>query len=185
MSLHQIDHTLRSATDDLDVRRLVRQSFTIMERGTLADFEAVVHPEAVNREARDEPVDCRGEGPAAFLATARWLHSAFADLTWDVHEVVVDGDLGVAHVTMRGRQHGPFVVYGDDGLPREAFPSRGRTLAVQQTHWFRIADGLVVEHWANRDDIGQAVQLGWLPPSPAFLVRMKRALRRARRTTRR
>jgi hypothetical protein len=40
----------------------------------------------------------------------------------------------------------------------------------------------VVEHWANRDDLGLAEQLGWIPPSPAFLLRgapIKRRLRRA------
>jgi hypothetical protein len=39
----------------------------------------------------------------------------------------------------------------------------------------------VIEHWANRDDIGTATQLGWVPPSPAYLVRMALATRRARR----
>ena len=37
-----------------------------------------------------------------------------------------------------------------------------------------------VEHWANRDDMGTAAQLGWVPPSPLYLLRMARAKRRAR-----
>ena len=48
-------------------------------------------------------------------------------------------------------------------------------------HWFRVADGKVIEHWANRDDLGTAMQLGWTPPSPLYLVRMLLATRRARR----
>jgi hypothetical protein len=28
-----------------------------------------------------------------------------------------------------------------------------------------MRDGLVVEHWANRDDLGMAMQLGWFDPS--------------------
>ena len=43
-------------------------------------------------------------------------------------------------------------------------------------------DDVVVEHWANRDDIGTAQQLGWIPPTPAFLLRARRAKRRHQRT---
>jgi hypothetical protein len=50
-----------------------------------------------------------------------------------------------------------------------------------QSHWFRIEDGKVIEHWANRDDLGQAKQLGWVPPAPAYLIRMARAKARAKR----
>ena len=48
-----------------------------------------------------------------------------------------------------------------------------------QTHWIRVAGGMVTEHWANRDDLGMAMQLGWAPPSPRYLLRMALAKRRA------
>jgi hypothetical protein len=64
-------------------------------------------------------------------------------------------------------------------------PPTGRRFATTQTHWFRISSGQVVEHWANRDDIGTAQQLGWVPPSPWFLLRSAMATRRARREPRR
>jgi hypothetical protein len=86
---------------------------------------------------------------------------------------------------MSGRQVGPMVSYDADGEVAEAFPSRGRRFASTQTHWFRIADGKVIEHWANRDDLATAAQLGWVPPSPGYLIRMARAKRRARRAARR
>ena len=62
-----------------------------------------------------------------------------------------------------------------------AFPPRGRTFTITQTHWFRMRDGRVAEHWANRDDLGMGQQLGWNPPTPLYLVRMLLATRRARR----
>ncbi|MDX6262968.1 MAG: hypothetical protein QOH84_4656, partial [Kribbellaceae bacterium] len=64
----------------------------------------------------------------------------------------------------------------------QAFPPTGKTFAVTQSHWFRLRDGKVIEHWANRDDLGQAMQLGWIPPTPVFLVKMTLALRKARRS---
>lgn len=161
--------------------QLCIRSVQIMSDGTLDDFAAVVHPEARNREAVDEPPAARGRGPAAFHATALWLREAYADLHWEVHDAVVQDDLVVLHTTMSGRQVGPFVTYGPDARPVQVFPPTGRSFATTQTHWFRLADGKVVEHWANRDDLGTAMQLGWVPPSPLYLVRMALAKRRARR----
>jgi hypothetical protein len=48
--------------------------------------------------------------------------------------------------------------------------------------WFRFEDGTVIEHWANRDDLGMGKQLGWVPPPPTYLIKMARAKRRAKRS---
>jgi predicted ester cyclase len=167
-----------------EAEALARRAIQIMADGTLADFEAVVHPAAVNREAQAEPPACRGAGPAAFFATALWLRAAYADLRWAIHDVVAAGDLVVLHATMSGRHVGPFVSYDAAGRPAQAFPPTGRTFATTQTHWLRLAGGQVIEHWANRDDLGTATQLGWAPPTPRYLVRMALATRRARRAAR-
>jgi hypothetical protein len=45
---------------------------------------------------------------------------------------------------------------------------------------FRFEHGKIAEHWANRDDLGQAAQLGWIPPTPLYLLRMAAAKRKAR-----
>lgn len=160
---------------------LARRSIEIMANGDLDDFVAVVHPQATNREAIQEPPACRGHGPEAFLAAAQWLRAAYADLRWDIHDVAVQDDLVAVHCTMHGRQVGAFVTYDADGRVERAFPPTGRSFATTQSHWFRIADGQVIEHWANRDDMGTAAQLGWVPPTPGFLLRSARASRRARR----
>jgi predicted ester cyclase len=165
----------------VDTKKLCVRSIELMASGTLSEFAEVVHPGATNREAKAEPPAARGVGPAAYFATAQWLRSAYADLAWQIHEVIAEGDLVVLHATMSGKQVGPFVTYGPDGLPAQVFPPTQKRFAVTQTHWFRIADGLVIEHWANRDDNGQAMQLGWVPPSPVYLVRMLLATRKAKR----
>ena len=156
-------------------------SIHAMGSGTLVDFEGLYTDDAVNREAKTEPPDTRGTGPAALYATARWLRTASSDLIWLVHDVAHDDDLVVVHATMSGRQTGPFVAYRPDGEIAAVFPPRGRTFAVTQTHWFRMRDGRVAEHWANRDDLGMGQQLGWNPPTPVYLARMLLATRRARR----
>jgi predicted ester cyclase len=98
-----------------------------------------------------------------------------------VHDIAHDRDLVVVHATMSGRQTGPFIAYRPDGQVDAAFPPRGRSFAVTQTHWFRMNHGRIAEHWANRDDVAMGRQLGWTPPTPLYAFRMLRATRRARR----
>jgi predicted ester cyclase len=156
------------------------RSIHLMGSGDLAELAAVYTADAVNRESRNEPPDTRGAGPAAMYATARWLRGAFSELGWEIHDAVQDGDLVVVHATMSGLQTGPFVAYGPDGAITAVFPPLGRRFACTQTHWFRMRDGKVAEHWANRDDLGMGQQLGWTPPSPPYIARMLLARRRTR-----
>lgn len=152
--------------------------------GTLDDLEVVVHPAAVNREAIAEPPAARAQGPVAFHATGEWLRAAFSDLSWTTEVSVVDGDVIATYGILSGRQTGPMVVWTPQGTIERAFASTGRSLAVRQAHFQRIDGELVIEHWAVRDDLGMATQLGWIPPSPRLLFRCARATRRARRAAR-
>lgn len=153
----------------------------IVAAGSREEFDRVIHPDAVNREAVAEPPAARQQGPAAFYAAAVWLRSAFSDLRFEVHEAVEQGDMVVLHSTMFGRHTGDFVTYRPDATVEAAMPPTGKTFAVSHTHWFRVRDGLVIEHWANRDDLDMAKQAGWIPPSPRFLLRAAIAKRRATR----
>jgi predicted ester cyclase len=159
--------------------RAVRQ-INVMATGTFEELAVLTHPEAVNREAVDEPPAASEPGAAGFWATALWLRAAFSDLAFEIHEVVEQDDLVVVHNTMSGRQTGDFATY-DHGRVKVVMPATGKEFASTQTHWVRFLDGLVVEHWANRDDLATAEQLGWVPPSPLFLLRQASATRRARR----
>ena len=151
--------------------------------GTLSDLEAVVDADAVNREAVDEPPATRDRGPRAFQATGEWLRAAFSDLRWETERSITEGDLVVTYGVMSGRHTGDFVVWSEDASVERVFVPTGRSFAVRQAHFQRVRDGRVVEHWAVRDDQGMALQCGWIPPTPAFLVRCALATRKARRTT--
>ena len=165
----------------MDARASAIGSLHAMADGTRADLVRLIHPEAVNREAVDEPPAASTPGPDGFWATALSLRAAFSDLAFAVHEVVVDGDLVVIHNTMSGQHTGDMVMYAK-GKVVQVMPPSGRRFASTQTHWVRMRDGQVVEHWASRDDIGAAQQLGWVPPTPRFLLRAWRAKRRHQRT---
>ena len=166
-----------------DVKSIAVRSIHAMANGSRTDFDAVIHPQAVDHENKVQPPASRVAGPAGFYATALWLRAAFADLHYDIHHVVADGHLVAVNSTMNGHHVEPIVLYTDAGQVDTAFPPTRKTFATTQSHWFRIQDGKVIEHWANRDDLGQAKQLGWLPPTPAYLIRMARAKGRAKRAT--
>jgi predicted ester cyclase len=110
--------------------------------------ERLVHPEYFSHEvAADRP-----GGPEGFKQTTRRLRRAFADLRIEPLDLIAERDRVVTRVRFSGRQVGPFA----------GMPVTGREFSVEHTHIFRILDGKIVEHWANRDDAGMMRQLGLL-----------------------
>jgi ketosteroid isomerase-like protein len=168
--------------DPVEAERLVREQFRIIETGDLERAAANVTPGYVNHRAIHEPLAARARGPEALAATASWLRRAFSDIRFEIDAVAVVGDRGVAWATMHATNSGPFVVHdAPDGSVTQVFPATGRQFAVRQVHWFRIENGAIAEHDAVRDDLGMSQQVGWIPPRPAFVVRMLLARRRERR----
>ena len=166
-------------TDQL--KDLAVRSIRIMEDGTREDFEEVLHPEFLNHEAKDEPPAARGGGPAAAYATGLWLRDAFADLRWEIHEVVAEGDLAAVHCTMSGRHVRTFVGYDEDAQVeggvsgnRQALRHHPDPLAA---HRRRPGDRALGQ--PRRPGHGVPARLG--APTPLYLLRSALAKRRARR----
>jgi predicted ester cyclase len=153
-----------------------------MASGDRADFDSMYHPEARDLENPVQPPTSRVPGPEGFWSTALWLRAAFADLHYEIQHTLCEGGLVAVGSTMCGTHTAPWTVYTDGGTVDSVFPPTGRPFRATQSHWFRIEEGRILEHWANRDDLGMARQLGWVPPTPAYLVRMAAAKRRARRS---
>ncbi|GAA3631708.1 ester cyclase [Microlunatus ginsengisoli] len=172
---------MSTTVDAGTAERLVREQFAIIETGRLELAEHNVTPDFVNHRSITEPPAARGRGPGALQATVRWLRTAFTDLEFELHRFELVGDTAIAWVTLYGRQTGAFVGHDpDDGSVTDVFPATGRSFATRQVHWFRIAGDGIAEHDAVRDDLGLARQLGWVPPRPAYVIRMLLARRRAR-----
>jgi hypothetical protein len=124
---------------ETDTRReLALRSISVMADGTLEDFEEVLHPEFLNHEQKDEPPAARGIGPATAYATALWLRDAFADLRWEIHEVIAEDDVVAVHCTMHGRHVRPFVSYDAAAEVNEG--ERQRLTRAPPTHPSVLAD---------------------------------------------
>ena len=144
-----------------------------MQTGDLELARSVIHPEHINHEAPDHPPASAIPGLPGFLATSAWLRLAFSELRFDILDLVADGNQTIAHVTMSGRQTGPFVIFPPSAKP-VSFPPTGKAFTVRQCHLFTTRENMHLEHAAVRDDLGMMTQLGHLPPSPAVLGRMAR-----------
>jgi predicted ester cyclase len=174
--------TTSSSAVSADPIPVAVRSIHAMADGDRADFDLLYHPRAVDRENPVQPPSSRVPGPAGFYSTALWLRAGFAGLHYDINHAIADGNLVAVNSTMNGRHVAPWAAYTDGGEMDTVFPPTNKTFAMAQSHWFRIEHGMIVEHWANRDDLGMARQLGWIPPAPAYLFKMARAKHRAKRS---
>ena len=89
-------------------------------------------------------------GPRAMRSTAEWLLAQFPDLHFTVEEIVAEGNTVAVRLLGEGTNLGPI----------GPLPPTGRRFSARSSHWFRVANGKLAEHWATRDDLTAMVQLG-------------------------
>ena len=73
-------------------------------------------------------------------------------MRFEISDLICEDDKVVARVTVRGKHVGEFL----------GKQPTGKEYAVEHIHIYRIADGMLIEHWSVRDDLGQSMQLGLL-----------------------
>ncbi len=83
----------------------------------------------------------------------RIIDEDLGPVTVEQHHLIGEGDLVAQHLTLRG-------VHRASTMPLLAdTPASGRPMAWTFIHIWRVADGMIVEHWACRDDMGLVEQL--------------------------
>lgn len=97
-------------------------------------------------------------GPDHMRNVVTWLVEQYPDLTMDIESLIAEGDIVVARVRSEGTNLGKL-----NGV----VPPTGKRFSGRQSHWYRIEDGKVAEHWAIREDLETMLQLGVLQrPGP-------------------
>jgi lactoylglutathione lyase len=74
-------------------------------------------------------------------------------VTVEQHHLVGDGDVVAQHLTLRGTHRASTMPLLADVVPS------GRPAEWTFIHIWRVTDGMIVEHWACRDDMGLLDQL--------------------------
>jgi predicted ester cyclase len=143
-------------------KELVRRHFEeIFNRKNLEVCDEMMADDYVEHAAApfSESAPGRVKGPEAMRQTADWLLAQFPDLHMTIEAMVAEGDTVAVRVVSEGTNLGPL-----NGV----VPPTGRRFKASQSHWYRVEDGKLAEHWATREDLPSMLQLGILeaPGSP-------------------
>ena len=130
----------RSAKDVVD------EMFRRQQSGDASVLDDLVAVDMVNHAA----------GPQGREGLKRILGIIDRDLgpvTVEQHHLLGEGDLVAQHLTLHGTHRASTMPLLAD------VPVSGRPCAWRFIHLWRVADGMIVEHWACRDDMGLREQL--------------------------
>ena len=93
------------------------------------------------------------QGREGLRAILRTIEHDLGPVTVEQHHLFGEGDLVTQHLTLHGTHRG-------STMPLlTGTPVSGRPAAWTFIHIWRVVDGLIVEHWACRDDMGLLEQV--------------------------
>lgn len=92
-------------------------------------------------------------GRAGVKIWASVFRTAFPDIRSTAEDVIVEGDKVVERFSAGGTFKGDFM----------GIPPTGKSGGTTGINIFRVANGKIVEHWGNSDDLGMMQQMGVLP----------------------
>lgn len=129
-------------------KAIVRQMYTELfneEKYSLAD--EIFTADYIDQGA---PPGVPNRGPEPMRQLVMMFHKAFPDVSFQVEEVIAEGETVAARVTWTGTHRGSFT----------GIAPTGRAVQQKQMHFMRFRDGQMIEHQALRDDLGLRQQLG-------------------------
>ena len=126
-----------------------RQNFAVCDEIMADDFvEHAVAPFGGSAPGRVN-------GPQAMRETAEWLLAQFPDMHMTIEAMVSEGDTVAVRVLAEGTNLGPL-----NGV----VPPTGKQFSAYQSHWYRVENGKLAEHWATREDLPTMLELGVIQP---------------------
>ena len=112
--------------------------------------------------AEDSRNHGRQVGRAGVRAVLNDIQSTFPDFQMTILNSVVEGEWVVVRCTFSGTHRGVGRIPVNGGMLVGVQPT-GMRFEVQHIHMYQLRNGKIVEHFANRDDLGMMQQLGLLP----------------------
>jgi lactoylglutathione lyase len=130
-------------------RNVVEELFRRQRAGDDTVLDDLVSPGLVNHAAGPQ-------GREGLRTILRTIEADLGPTKLEQHHLIGEGDLVAQHVTLHGTHRASTMPLLADT------PVSGQPAAWTFIHIWRVADGMLVEHWACRDDMGL---LGQLRPS--------------------
>jgi predicted ester cyclase len=135
-------------------QEVIRRATESMNRG---DLKAYVLYFAEDTKNFDRPV-----GREGIRRSIEDIFTTFPDYRHDIVEMIAKGDSVVVRCKTSGTHRGVGKLSLNGGMLVGVEPTQKR-FEVQHIHWYKLRDSKIVEHTANRDDIGMMRQLGLFP----------------------
>jgi len=127
-------------------RDVVEELFRRQQAADDTAFDDLVASDMVNHAAGPQ-------GRDGLKMILRTIEVDLGPTKLEQHHLISEGDLVVQHVTLHGTHRASTMPLLADA------PVTGRPAAWTFIHLWRVADGMLVEHWACRDDMGLLEQL--------------------------
>ena len=121
----------------------------LVSEGDARGAAALYAPACLNH---GRPVD--REDIARIFESIVALHEQFT-----IQEIIGEGDWVACRAIVTGKHATKPDIPVGGGVYSMAQPT-GKEYSIQHIHLYKVVDGMIVEHWANRDDLGAARQLG-------------------------
>jgi lactoylglutathione lyase len=138
--------TPRPVTSGRRGKSVVEERFRRQQAGDESALDELVAADMVNHAAGPQ-------GRDGLKRILRTIDDDLGPVTVEQHHVVGEGDLVVQHLTLHGTHRA-------STMPLLAkTPASGRRVAWTFIHIWRVVDGVIVEHWACRDDMGLLDQI--------------------------
>jgi len=130
-------------------KELVRRQFELLNSGDSRGAAALWAPDSWNH------------GRKVDNASMEKVYSSLISLheTHALHEIVAEGEWVAVRTTCSGVHSKTPEIPVNGGIFSGLKPS-GKSYTNQHLHLFRVVNGRLTEHWAARDDLGVARQLG-------------------------
>ena len=132
--------------NERSAKEVVDELYRRQQAGDPTVFDDLVAEDLVNHAAGPQ-------GREGLRRILRIINDDLGPLSVEQHHLIGDGDLVAQHLTLHGTHHA-------STMPLlTAVTPAGRAAAWTFIHIWRVADGVIVEHWACRDDMGLIEQL--------------------------
>jgi len=132
--------------DPRSAREIVEEMFRRQQEGGDTFLDEFVAEDMVNHAAGPQ-------GRAGLAWILRTIEHDLGPVTFEQHHLIGDGDVVAQHITLHG-------THRESTMPLLAdVPPSRRPVAWTFIHVWRVADGMIVEHWACRDDMGLLEQV--------------------------
>ncbi len=170
---------METKTGETEPRSRAEKNKEVVKRWTDA-LERLAFDEAVGCWAPDAVNHASGRTapapspPEAIRRLVDALRVAFPDRRWRIDDMIAEGDQVACRMTVSG-------TFGATPVPPGPLPAgylglestmlvpasaAGKPYSVKHIHIFRIAGGMIAEHWAARDDLSLLLQLGAIAGPP-------------------